>query len=91
MMVPSRSRIATRVHFTLSHFVGDALQLRVADEQVPDDGREALGVRRHPLGGDRRDEDARVGRLLREAAVAPDDAVHLGADLARELEATARG
>ncbi len=40
-------------HFTLSHFVGGALQLRVADEQVPDDRAEALGVRRRPLARDR--------------------------------------
>src|SRR5579884_3298691 len=87
-IVPSRSRMATGIMRSLDAFpLGrGALQRGVADEQVPHDRAEPFGVRRHPLGRDRRDEDARVGDLLRRPAVAPDDAEHLGPHLARELE-----
>ncbi len=86
MIVPSRSRIATRDHFTLSHFVALLLELRVADEQVPHDGAnpsvcgvirsaETVGMTTHASA-----------TCFRVTAVAPDDAEHLGADFARELE-----
>ncbi len=61
MIVPSRSKMAIGVTSTLSHFVAASLQLGVAHEKVPHDRAEALGVRRHALGRDGRDDDAGVG------------------------------
>ena len=42
----------------------------MADEQMPHHGAQAFGVRGDALGVEGRDHDARVRRLLGEAAVA---------------------
>ena len=55
-------------------------------EEVPHDRAEALGVRRDCVGVQRRDHDDRVGDPGGVPAVAADDAVDRGTDLAGELQ-----
>ena len=58
----------------------------MADEKVPENRAKTFRVRRHPLGVHRRDDDARLGDLPRESAVAADDAVDTSANLGCQLE-----
>src|SRR5580698_3184486 len=58
----------------------------MAHQEVPNHSAEAFGVRTDPLGGDRRDDDARIGHLTSVAAVSTDDAENFRTDCARELE-----
>src|SRR5260221_3299315 len=96
MSVPSRSRMIPFLPAPAAALTRDAppvaslhrlplgyglLQLRVAHQEMPHDGAEALRVRRDALGRYGRDDDARVRALLGAAPVAPDDAEHLRAHL----------
>jgi len=56
------------------------------DEEVPDDGAQALRVRRYPFRNERRDDDDRVRDPRRVAPVPSDDPEDRSTDAAGELE-----
>src|ERR1700733_1068866 len=68
-----KKRLPVIVQFSSDRlpFRCSALQERMAYQQMPKDGAKAFGVRRDTIGRQRRNHDALLGGLAREAAVTP--------------------
>src|SRR6202041_2864980 len=83
-----KKRLPVIVQFSSDRlpFRCNALQERMAYQQVPKDSTKAFGVRRDTIGRQRRNHDALLCGLAREAAVTPHNPEDMCARFRRRFE-----